>query len=92
MVYLCLEPISDYTCGLLIYLSVVVKSYASQVIDGTLDMNDDDIFVQICGPEKHRHVRGYGVGVIHSELFGSSSKVHDLERRLNESKKISSRI
>ena len=29
----------------------------------------------------------YGVDVIPSELFGSSSKVHDHERHLNESEK-----
>jgi len=62
-----------------------LKSYASQVIDGTLDMNEDEIFVRVFGPEKHRRVHGYGVGVTPSELFGSSSNIRDLERRLNES-------
>jgi len=62
-----------------------LKSYASQVIDGTLDMNENEIFVRVFGPEKHGRVRGYGVGVTPSELFGSSSNIRDLERRLNES-------
>ena len=55
------------------------------MIDGTLDMNEDEIFVRVFGPEKHRRVRGYGVGVTLSELFGSSSNIRDLERRLNKS-------
>ncbi|XP_038904040.1 uncharacterized protein LOC120090445 [Benincasa hispida] len=62
-----------------------LKSYASQVIDGTLDMNEDETFVRVFGPEKHGHVHGYGVGVTPSELFGSSSTIRDHERRLNES-------
>ena len=41
-------------------------------------------FVQVFGPEKHGRVCGYGVGVTPFELFGSLSKVHDLERRLND--------
>ncbi|KAA0049895.1 uncharacterized protein E5676_scaffold105G00340 [Cucumis melo var. makuwa] len=61
-----------------------LKLNASQVINGILDMNEDDIFVQVFGPEKHGCVRGYGVGVTPYELFRSSSKVHDLEHGLNE--------
>lgn len=55
------------------------------MIDGTLDMNEDDIFVRVFGSEKHGRVRGYGVGVTPSELFGSLSNIRNLERRLSES-------
>ena len=55
------------------------------MIDGTLDMNEDEIFVRVFGPEKHGCVRGYGVGVTPTELFGSSFNIRDIERHLNES-------
>lgn len=55
------------------------------MIDGTLDMNKNKVFVQVFGPEKYVRVGRYRVGVTPSELFGSSSNACDLERHFNNS-------
>ena len=57
------------------------------MIDCTFEVNEDDIFVQVFGLEKRGRARGYEVGVTPSKLFGSSSKVKNLECRLNEFEK-----
>lgn len=56
------------------------------MIDGTPDMNEDEILLQVFGSEKYKHVHGYKMGITPSNLFGSSSNVCDLECSLNESK------
>ena len=53
-----------------------LKSHASQLIDDTLDINEDDIFVQVFRPEKHECVHGCGVGKHCQEKTASS--IYDL--------------
>ena len=51
-----------------------------------LQISQDQMFVEVFGPERHGRVRGYGVGVTPTKLWGSSSsRMYDLEKRLQES-------
>ena len=44
------------------------------------------MFVEVFGPERHGQVRGYGVGVTPTKLWGSSSsRMYDLDKWLQES-------
>ena len=67
-------------------MNVIGTIQANKIVeDGSQAMQGLAIHWRV---EKHGRVCGYnGVGVTPSELFGSSSKVHNLERRFNESEK-----
>ena len=65
---------------------MTLRSLTTQVNEGLLQMSEDQMFVEIFGPEHHGRVQGYGTGVTATQLWGSSSsKMNDLEKRLQES-------
>jgi hypothetical protein len=62
---------------------MTLRSLTTQVNEGSLQMSEDQMFVEVFGPEHHGRVRGYGAGVTATKLWGSlSSKMNDLEKRL----------
>ena len=68
---------------------MTLRSLTTQVNEGSLQMSKDQMFVEVFGPEHHGRVRGYGVGVTATKLWGSSSsKINDLEKRLQESEQM----
>jgi hypothetical protein len=44
------------------------KNFTTQVVEGSLQMTEDEMFVEVFGPEHHGHVRCYGDGVTPTEL------------------------
>ena len=63
------------------------KRLTTEVAEGSLQMSDDEMFVEVFGLEHHGHVRGYGDGISPTELWGSSSStIRDLQMQLKESK------
>ena len=51
-----------------------------------MQISQDQLFVEGFGPERHGQVRGYGVGVTPTKLWGSSSsRMYDLDKWLQES-------
>uniref|UniRef100_A0A2N9HCE0 Uncharacterized protein n=1 Tax=Fagus sylvatica TaxID=28930 RepID=A0A2N9HCE0_FAGSY len=68
---------------------MTLRSLTTQVNEGSLQMSEDQMFVEVFGPERHGRVRGYGAGVTATKLWGSSSsKINDLEKRLQESEQM----
>ena len=54
--------------------------------EGELQISQDQMFVEVFGPECHGRVCGYGAGVTPTKLWdSSSSRMYDLEKRLQES-------
>ena len=54
-----------------------------------MQMSKKQMFVEIFGPQHHGRVRGYEACVTTTKLWGySSSKMHDLEKRLQEFEQI----
>ena len=48
-------------------------------------MSDDEMFVEVFGPEHHGRVHGYGDGISPTKLWGSSSStIRDLQMQLKE--------
>ncbi|KAL0001680.1 hypothetical protein SO802_015461 [Lithocarpus litseifolius] len=66
---------------------VALRNLTTQVNEGALQISQDQMFVEVFGPERHGRVRGYGAGVTPTKLWGSSSSriMYDLEKRLQES-------
>lgn len=65
---------------------MALRSLTTQVNEGSLQMSEDQMFVEVFGPEHHGRVRGYGAGVTPTQLWdSSSSKIQKLEKRLQES-------
>ncbi len=63
------------------------KNFTTQVAEGSLQMTENEMFVEVFQPEHHDRVRGNGDGVTPTELWGSSSSsICDLQRQLKESK------
>uniref|UniRef100_A0A2N9G784 Uncharacterized protein n=1 Tax=Fagus sylvatica TaxID=28930 RepID=A0A2N9G784_FAGSY len=61
------------------------KNFTTQVVEGSLQMTEDEMFMEVFGPEHHGRVRGYGDGVTPTELWdSSSSSIRDLQRQLKE--------
>ncbi len=68
---------------------MTLRSLTTQVNEGSLQMSEDQMFVEVFGPEHHGRVRGYGAGVTTTKLWGSSSsKMNDLEKWLQESEQM----
>jgi hypothetical protein len=68
---------------------MALRSLTTQVNEGSLQMSEDQMFVEVFGPEHHGRVRGYRAGVTATKLWGSfSSKMNDLEKRLQESEQM----
>ena len=62
------------------------KRLTTEVAEGSLQMSDDEMFVEVFGPEHHGCVHGYGDGISPTELWGSSSfTIRELQMQLNES-------
>ena len=67
-------------------IQMAFKNFTTQVAKGSLQMTEDEMFVEVFGPEHHGRVHGYGDGVNPTELWGSSSSsIRDLQRQLKES-------
>ena len=66
---------------------MALRNLTTQVNEGALQISQDQMFVEVFGPEHHGRVRGYGARVTPTELWGSfSSRMYDLEKQLQESK------
>ena len=66
-------------------IQMAFKNFTTQVAKGSLQMTEDEMFVEVFGPEHHGRVHGYGDGVNPTELWGSSSSsIRDLQRQLKE--------
>ena len=76
------------TCGIsALLIHMTFKNFTTQVAEGSLQMTEDELFVEVFGLKHHGRVCGYGDGVTPTELWGSSSfSIHDLQRQLKESK------
>ena len=48
---------------------MTLRSLTTQVNEGSLQMPEDQMFVEVFGPEHHGRVRGYGAGVIATKLW-----------------------
>nr|XP_023885147.1 uncharacterized protein LOC111997303 isoform X1 [Quercus suber] len=60
---------------------VALRNLTTQVNEGALQISQDQMFVEVFGPERHGRVRGYGARVTPTKLWGSSSsKMYDLEK------------
>ena len=65
---------------------MALRNLTTQVNEEALQISQDQMFVEVFGPERHGQVRGYGAGVTPTKLWGSfSSRMYDLEKRLQES-------
>ena len=65
---------------------MALRNLTTQVNEEALQISQDQMFVEVFGPERHGRVRGYGAGVTPTKLWGSSSsRMYDLEKRLQES-------
>ena len=65
---------------------MALRNLTTQANEGALQISQDQMFVEVFGPEHHGWVRGYGVGVTPTKLWGSSSsRMYDLEKQLQES-------
>ena len=65
---------------------MALRNLTTQVNEGALQISQDQMFVEVFGPERHGQVRGYGVGATPTKLWGSfSSRMYDLEKQLQES-------
>ena len=53
-------------------IQMAFKNFTTQVVEGTLQMIEDEMFVEVFRPEHHGRVHGYGDGVNPTELWGSS--------------------
>nr|XP_025607822.1 uncharacterized protein LOC112701257 [Arachis hypogaea] len=61
----------------------LLKELSSQVNEGTLEMNEHEVMVEIFGPERHGQVRGYGTGMTPTQLWGPRSFIFsDLQTKL----------
>nr|XP_029148924.1 uncharacterized protein LOC112749474 isoform X2 [Arachis hypogaea] len=61
----------------------LLKELSSQVNEGTLEMNEHEVMVEVFGPERHGRVRGYGAGVTPTQLWGPRSFIFsDLQTKL----------
>nr|POE71496.1 hypothetical protein CFP56_34306 [Quercus suber] len=66
---------------------MALRNLTTQVNEGPLQISQDQMFVEVFGLEHHGRDRGYGAGVTHTKLWGSSSfRMHDLKKQLQESK------
>ena len=64
---------------------MALRNLTTQVNEEALQIFQDQMFVEVFGPERHGRVRGYGAGVTPTKLWGSSSsRTYDLEKRLQE--------
>ena len=65
---------------------MALRNLTTQVNEEALQISQDQMFVEVFGPERHGQVRGYGVGATPTKLWGSfSSRMYDLEKQLQES-------
>ena len=65
---------------------MALRNLTTRVNEGALQISQDQMFVEVFGPERHGQVRGYGVGATPTKLWGSfSSRMYDLEKQLQES-------
>ena len=65
---------------------MALRNLTTQVNEGALQISQGQMFVEVFGLERQGRVRGYGPGVTPTKLWGSSSsRMYDLERRLQES-------
>ena len=65
---------------------MALRNLTTQVNEEALQISQEQMFVEVLGPERHGRVRGYGAGVTPTKLWGSSSsRMYDLEKRLQES-------
>ena len=65
---------------------MALRNLTTQVNEGAFQISQDQMFVEVFGPERHGRVCGYGAGVTPTRLWGSSSsRMYDLEKRLQES-------
>ena len=65
---------------------MALRNLTTRVNEGALQISQDQMFVEVFGPERHEQVRGYGVGATPTKLCGSfSSRMYDLEKQLQES-------
>ena len=68
---------------------MTLRSLTTQVNEGSLQMSEDQMFVEVFVPEHHGRVQGYGAGVTATKLWGSSSsKMNHLEKWLQESEQM----
>ncbi|KAL4396685.1 hypothetical protein AHAS_Ahas01G0116600 [Arachis hypogaea] len=51
----------------------LLKKLSSQVNEGTLEMNEHEVMVEVFGPERHGRVRNYGASMIPTQLWGPRS-------------------
>ena len=69
---------------LLFFLDGIEESYYSSEWGA---LSQDQMFMEVFGPEHHGRVHGYRAGVTPTKLCSSSSsRMHDLEKQLQESK------
>ena len=65
---------------------MALRNLTTRVNEGALQISQDQMFVEVFGPERHEQVRGYGVGATPTKLWGSFlSRMYDLEKQLQES-------
>ena len=65
---------------------MALRNLTTKVNEGTLQISQDQMFVEVFGSERHGRVHGYGTGVTPTKLWGSSSsRMHDLKKQLQES-------
>ena len=66
---------------------MALRNFTTQVNEGALQISQDQMFVEVFAPKRHGRVHRYGAGVTPTKLWGSfSSRMYDLEKRLQESK------
>ena len=66
---------------------MALRNLTTQVNEEALQISQDQMFVEVFGPKRHGRVRGYGARVTPTKLWGSSSsRMYDLDKRLQESK------
>ena len=60
---------------------MALRNLTTKVNEGTLQISQDQMFVEVFGSERHGRVHGYGTGVTPTKLWGSSSsRMRDLEK------------
>ena len=65
---------------------MALRNLTTQVNEGSLQISQEKMFMEVFGPERHGQVRGYRAGVTPTKLWGSSSsRMYDLEKWLQES-------
>ena len=65
---------------------MALRNLTTQVNEGSLQISQEKMFMEVFGPVRHGQVRGYRAGVTPTKLWGSSSsRMYDLEQWLQES-------